>query len=307
MLRLALIGGSLHEAHYRRLALRLRGAQFAAVVETDANKAVRPVESLGADALIIAAEPTAAEDECRRAIAAGKHVLLQSSVLSSPDFLKHCASAAEQAKLRFMWGSSLRFLPSVKTIKESLTKEQLGELGLLRMHCWESDSSRAVAGNLLSEFDLACWFFDRSPSLVYANSHQSAATPNAPSQDYTQIHLGFPAGGMALIDHAEVHSACDDYFSLSLIGSSGAAYADDHHDMQILYGQGGPAALKTGQGDLALLAQLQEFINAVAEERNPLPGFAELRRAIEVHAAVTESIATGRAVPLKPTVRDDRE
>jgi predicted dehydrogenase len=306
MLRLALIGGLPNAANYRSLAPRLRAARFTADAESDAKEALRAAASLDVDAWIIAAKSTVSDNECRLAFAAGKHVLLSSSELLSPVVLKEVAAAAEQARLRCMWGSSLRFLPSVKTMKESLAKGQLGELGLLRMHSWQSDPLKEIPGNLLSELDLACWFFDQPPSLVYANSRKSDATSATSSQDYVQIHLNFPTGGMALIDRAQVHPVRDDYFSLSLIGSSGAAYADDHHNMQLLYGQGRPAALKTGQGDLALLAQLQEFINAISEVREPQPGVTELRRAIEVHDAVTESIATGRAVPLHSTVRDDR-
>jgi predicted dehydrogenase len=317
MLRLALIGNPTQAASYQRLVPRLRGARFSAVVETDAQKARRMTESLGADvwstsvadllaghgamvdAFVLAATPTASENDCHRAIAAGKHVLLQSSALLSPKALHEIATAAEQTELQCMWGSLLRFLPSVKTVKESLAKGQLGELGLLRMHCWESDPSRTVARSLLSEIDLTCLLFEQLPTLVYASSRKPAETPNSASQDYTQIHLGFPTGGMALLDHAFALPARDDYFSLSLIGSSGAAYADDHHNMQLLYTRGHPAALKTGQGDLAMLAQLQEFVTAIVESRDPRPGIIELRHAIEVHAAVTESIATGRAVPLK--------
>ena len=43
---------------------------------------------------------------------------------------------------------------------------------------------------------------------------------------------------MALIDCAQTLPQGDGYFSLSLIGSTGAAYADSHHNRQLLYGGG---------------------------------------------------------------------
>src|SRR5205085_8908378 len=118
----------------------------------------------------------------------------------------------------------------------------------------------ALPAELFDEIDLACWLFGQPPSEVYA-----AGRP----PDYAQLHLGFPGGGMALIDYARTLPPGDAYFSLSLIGSAGAAYADDHHNMQLLFGRGHPRALNTGQGDGRLLAQLQEFVTAVAENREP--------------------------------------
>ena len=46
----------------------------------------------------------------------------------------------------------------------------------------------------------------------------------------------FPEGGMALIDCSRaLQPSCDPYFSLTVIGSTGAAYADDHHNTNLLY------------------------------------------------------------------------
>jgi predicted dehydrogenase len=67
-----------------------------------------------------------------------------------------------------------------------------------------------------------------------------------------------------------------------LIGSAGAAYADDHHDAQLLFGRGHPAALVTGAGDLPLLAELEEFLGAVEAGREPCGTGADAVRALYV-------------------------
>ena len=79
---------------------------------------------------------------------------------------------------------------------------------------------------------------------------------------------GEPAMGVNVPDarsivYAETLPEGDGYFSLSLIGSAGAAYADDHHNTQLLYAGGHAAALKTGESEFEELAQLQEFVNAI--------------------------------------------
>jgi predicted dehydrogenase len=112
------------------------------------------------------------------------------------------------------------------------------------------------------------------------------------------LHLGFAGGGMAVIDYAETLPPGDGYFSLSLIGSTGAAYADDHHNMQLLYGGGHPSALHTGEADLSALAQLQEFLNAVEQNREPLITGADGLRAVEVAEAAAVSLATREGIQI---------
>lgn len=310
MVRLALIGALDAAAKYQRIVPRLVGARITAVVESDLEAARRLAKSVDApawstglddlllhhagvfDALIVHDAVGAIEDECRRAVDMGKHLLVSAPQLDSPGLLE-IGNAAEQAKLRFMWGPPVRHLPAVKIMKESLASGKMGELGLVRMHHWEPSAVRC----LLPAIDLVCSLFNQAPSVVYATCGKPA-TPTLAMSDYVQLHLGFPGCGMAVLDSARTGPHSDGYFSLSLIGSTGAAYADDHHDMQLLYNEGHPAALKTDQGDRPLLTQLQEFVAAIVDARAPQPGAVEARRAFEVAQAAEKSLATRRAIQL---------
>ena len=53
---------------------------------------------------------------------------------------------------------------------------------------------------------------------------------------------------MAMIDVAASLPSGGDYFSLTMIGGTGAAYADDHHNMNLLYSGGQPNAIRASQG-----------------------------------------------------------
>jgi hypothetical protein len=110
--------------------------------------------------------------------------------------------------------------------------------------------------------------------------------------------LGFADDRMAVIDCATLPKG-DEYYSLSVIGSSGAAYADDHHNMQLLFGGGHPQAICTSQGDKALLAALQEFVDVRGSRRKPSCGVAEWKRAERLAAAVEESLRSKTAVAMK--------
>jgi myo-inositol 2-dehydrogenase/D-chiro-inositol 1-dehydrogenase len=310
MLRLALVGCADGGGPYPRVALRLRGGRFTVAVDRDIQAARAAALALGAESWSDNLDTLSAEFDaavirpadrslvlCLRAVAAGKHVLAEGPPVASAEDVRRLLAAC--AGVRLMVGAVSRFLPSLRVVKESLDAGRLGEPGLLRVHRWEPRDLRGESsgegGRLLHrltrEIDLACWLFGQHPTEVYA-----AAPPYPPEPDYAQLHLGFPRGGMALIDCARTLPPGDSYFSLSLIGSTGAAYADDHNNTQLLFGGGHPVGLLTGQGDAAALAQLQEFVDAVTQNREPSVTGADWLRAVQVGEAVATSLATRQAV-----------
>ena len=69
---------------------------------------------------------------------------------------------------------------------------------------------------------------------------------------------------MALVDHCDHLPAGDGYHSLAVIGSAGAAYADDHQNMQLVFRGGHPQAIRTEEDDAAwLFLLLQEYVEVL--------------------------------------------
>jgi myo-inositol 2-dehydrogenase/D-chiro-inositol 1-dehydrogenase len=318
MLRLALIGCPDCSARYITLATRLRGGCFTAVVQADARAARSAALALDAaawadnfdtllrdhghafDAAVICCAAGSDVPLCRRAAEAGKHLLLGGMLALSATAAQEIIAACATAGVRLMVGQTFRFLPALQAVKESLDRGQLGAPGLLRIHRWEPPdvSGRHHEGDhllhrLTRETDLACWLFGELPSVIYAVGHRSSQRPD--DWDYVQVHLGFADGGMALIDYARALPPGDGYFSLSLIGATGAAYADDHHNMQLLFGRGRPAALLTGQGDGHLLAEVQAFVAAIEQNREPPVTGADGLRAIQAAESAAVALAAGQA------------
>jgi predicted dehydrogenase len=135
--------------------------------------------------------------------------------------------------------------------------------------------------------------FDAVPDFVYAK----ALSDNIP-QRALQLHLGFPVGGMALIDCTRTLPArSDTYYSLTLIGSTGAAYADDHHNTNLLL-RGDVVGLTVDQGRDHFALQLQEFVDAVRYDRVPNGTGEDGKRAIDVAQAAIDSMESHRAAKL---------
>ncbi len=133
-------------------------------------------------------------------------------------------------------------LPSRQLIKRELDAGKLGEPGLIRIHHWEAGgevgSGHELPSALLRQIEVVLGLMGKSPSLVYAVEH--CDTAKSRQGRYLHIHLGFPGSIMALLDYSSLHPPGDPYRSLHVIGSAGAAYADDQQNMQLLYKGGQP-------------------------------------------------------------------
>lgn len=168
-----------------------------------------------------------------------------------------------------------RFSPRIHPVAESRSSGQLGEAGLLRVHHWLS-ANTAPEQVAFSQVDLAHWFFEASPIHTHGLSRAN----------YLQVHLGFAKGGMALIDLATDRPGPDNYYSLHLIGSHGAAYSDDHHNAHLFFGKEGPRALIHPESQrLAIQKMLTEFLAGIREER---PWSVRLQDTIDALATVKE-------------------
>ncbi len=238
-------------------------------------------------------------DHCQRDADKGRHVLIDlqadSDVASLADRLTAIDAAGDG---RCMLGNTLRFDDSIQTVKQQLDDGRLGEACLLRMHSWHAPdgSWRSQPDRLLAQLDLACWIMQEMPETLYARSMPIAEASQR--DDYWQLHLGYSGGSMALIDDCDSLPEGDKYFCLSLIGSTGAAYADDHHNMQLLYRGGSPQARNTRPTEWSERRQVEEFLAAIHEARRPSVPLADWQRANSLLSAVTVSAEDHLAVQL---------
>ena len=252
------------------------GKALGQVTEATSASALIAGQADAFDAVVIDADQGAAERLAKAASAIGKPVLTGPAGGN--------LDALGQADTLLMPAHPWRFLPSVQSVKRSLDDNKLGQAGLLRIHRWlpPGEGVGVLADRILPDADLACWLFGSAPETVW--SLQSAANP-----EYIQFHLGFSNDGMAMIDVAASLPSGGDYFSLTMIGGTGAAYADDHHNMNLLYSGGQPNAIRASQGRADLVGQLQEFVDAISEQRAPSVTPTDTATAVAVVEQILES------------------
>lgn len=290
MIRLAVIGAD--KALCAALAARLRGVTL--------DDAPLP-QSLEACQGVVFFDPPF--DEVKRCLQAGKPVLVVSAssltrgTLQTLSEVHLQATILRRANVLLAIANADRYLPSRQLIRRQLHADKSGEIvwreslhagplgapGLIRIHRWESNANEA---SLLRDLDLIAWYCRETPHLVYALAHACG----------TQIHLGFPSGCMALIDQASM-PADETYYSLSVIGAHGAAYLDDHQNMQIVYRGGPPQAIRAEEGVGQWVSLMQEFVDDIAGKRRmELPHW---QFAFAIAEAVETSLKTRQAVPLE--------
>jgi predicted dehydrogenase len=271
MIRLALSGAA--ETTCRDIASRLRGATLQIGLNTLPE---------AFDAAVFLGPATPAVAEIERLLGAGKHVLLAAESFLPGEVLERLFATTGRAGVCLEVVNPDRYLPSRRLIRQQLEAGKLGEVGLVRLHRWEvAAESPGLPAGLVRDIDLAVWLAGKLPDLVYAVAGACI-----------QVHLGFPGGGMALIDYSGRLPGGDGYCSLSVIGSAGAAYADDHQNRQLVYQGGCPRAVLTSEGDAHLTALVQEFVDALRSHSRG----ADQPTSPAVIDAVSRSLASRQAV-----------
>jgi hypothetical protein len=207
------------------------------------------------------------------------------------DVIESLFAVAREAARQFAAVNPDRYLPSRQLIRKQLSGP-MGDAGLVRIHRWEPPSDRAedFPEPLLRDIDVTLWLVGRPPSRVFAVGQDAR---------YWQVHLGFANGAMALLDFSRGLPAGDGYQSLSVIAASGAAYADDHPNAQLLYRGGHPQAVAP-QERAEMFAAVRECADAIRAGRNVTAvSQAEWRNVFAVADAVRQSLASGQAVAME--------
>lgn len=294
MIRLAVSG--VDEATCREISLRLRGV---VVVPCDTTT-VSQAPTMASDAVVFVGTKTPDSVEVERYLAAGKQVLLATDARPLRDRIEMLAHTARQAGVQLSVANPDHALPSRQLIRQQIASGKLGEVGLVRIHRWEPavtedvHDQKSLSAPLVRDLELALWLFDKSPKVVYA-IEQTADKPDAESGRLMQVHLGFSGGGMALITNSNRLPPGDGYQSLSVIGSSGAAEADDHQDRQLVFTGGPPQAVRGGEG-ITLVPLLQEFVDTLREQGDLSASLSAWTRVWEVADAVQRSIESRQAI-----------
>lgn len=198
-------------------------------------------------------------EDARRAAEDGKHVFLATPCIESERQAETLIELCRSKGVTLAVGGLPRNSPACAPMIDQLSSGRLGEPGLLRVHRWSCDAASSTPALLFGDIDLTLHVFGENPTEMFALGRDDV---------YLQIHLGFSNGGMALLDFARGLPTGRGYDSVSLIGSSGAAYADDHHNSHLLFTGGDPKTWISDSGN-GLVTEVEAFADCIMKKQTP--------------------------------------
>ncbi|WP_432497205.1 Gfo/Idh/MocA family protein [Kineococcus gypseus] len=321
-LRVAVLGvGVMGRDHARRLARLTKGAELVAVSDADADRteavaaelgaravhgAAAAIEDPGVDAVVVATPGHTHEDLVLRALAAGKPVLCEKPLTTSPEGSRRVVEAERALGRRLVQvGFMRRFDAEHEQLRRLVTSGELGRP--LMLHCVHRNASTPpgftsemlVLDSLVHEVDAARFLLGEEVTAITVLS--PGRTSHAPRgvQD-PQFVLMETSGGTLVDVEVFVNSTTGYVVRSELVGELGTARTGLEVGVlrQSRTGWGGGVAADFRERFAAAYdTELQRWVDAVRSGAGvDGPGAWDGYAAAAVCAAGVESLHTGRRV-----------
>jgi predicted dehydrogenase len=199
-LRVAVVGaGAMGKRHARVLASRADRFELVAVMDVDAGAATELARAYGveaaaregdaidrADAVVVATPILAHALSVRRALASGKHVLVEKPIAASAQEARELVALAESSAARLFVGHSERFNPVVRALTRlvepaSIEVIALRRVGSARVRAGGGAGEGALINLGVHDFDIAAYLARSSliPARATADFAASGADERA--------------------------------------------------------------------------------------------------------------------------------
>ena len=250
-----------------------------------------------------------------RAIAAGKHVLVEKPLCLDPDEGARLAAQAKEAKRVLMVGHLLLYHPAYRALRDVVHAGQIGDLRYVY-------SNRLSLGKIRRE-ENALWSFaphDISMILDLIGEMPVRASANGgtylapPVADTSLTHLTFGAGTQAHIFVSWLHPFKE--HRTVVIGSEGMIVFDDVRpgvEKLLLYPhavgwQGNLPSVEKAAAlpipydkDEPLAVECAHFLECIATGTEPLSNAGEALNVLRVLSACQDSLSRGEPIALEAT------
>jgi len=327
MFNVAVLGaGRIGRIHAHNVAAHSQ-LKLAAIVDPVGDSAARLATETGAatatlDAVlgdpaihgVVVASPTDQHlDQTRRAIAAGKAVLCEKPI--DQDLATARAAAAELGGRRpLLLGFNRRFDRHFGALKKQLAAGRIGSLESLLIVSHDPAPPPIayvkVSGGLfkdmaIHDFDMARFLLGEEPVEVFASAAclVDPAIGEAGDIDTARTVLKTASGRICVISNSRRSGYGYDQ-RIEAYGAKGLLKADNVRESTVAHwGADGPQ-LDAFQNFFldryaeAYRTEIEHFVDILAGKAEPLVGFDDAVKALELAEAAAKSVATGQAVRL---------
>ena len=323
-------GGRIGRLHAQNLSTRIAGATVVAVADIVPEAAEKLAQELrigaaygdprailedpAVDAVAICSSTDTHAGLIEAAAAAGKHIFCEKPIALDLGAIDRALAAVERAGVKLQVGFNRRFDPSFRRVRDLVATGKVGTPHLLRITSRDPAppplSYVRVSGGLfldmmIHDFDTARYLMGAEVEEVYAAASVlvDPAIGQAGDVDTAAVTLRFAGGALGVIDNSR--RAVYGYDQrVEVFGSGGMALATNRTPDAVVYsdGDGVHAALPlyffVERYSQAYVAEMEAFVAAIAEDREPPVTGRDGRLPVVMAYAAIKSYAEHRPVRL---------
>ena len=236
--------------------------------------------------------------EALKALNAGKHVLVEKPMATTPQQAEKLVATAQENGLHLTVGFLMRFIPGLQVIRQSVVDKKIGELVCAtakRVSQWPEriGDVGVVKDTAIHDIDVIHFISGENPISVYAKMGSMRIKK---FEDYAQIMLTYKDGRSAFIES----NWLTPYKTRTLtVTGSDAIMRLDYITQDLWIEQQKETVQPRYPFQEPLKAELQHFVECIVEKKKPLVTGEDGVRALEVATAAMQSSAKNRAVQIK--------
>ncbi len=312
-LGVAVIGTGQWGKNHARVYKELPSTELVAVCDLNPERAKAMAQQYGAKAYSDSTEmlkdksiqavnvctwSTILYQEAIKALNAGRHVLVEKPMATTPQQARILAKTAEENGLHLTVGFLMRFIPGLQLIRKNVEDKKIGELVCItakRVSQWPEriGDVGVVKDTAIHDIDVMRYISQQDPISVYAKMGSKRIQK---FEDYAQIMLTYKNGETAFIET----NWLTPYKTRKLIATATEAIMQLDYNTQDLTIE---EKTQTIQPRLPfqepLKAELQHFVDCINKTAKPIVTGEDGVKALEVATAAMESSAKNVAVQLK--------
>jgi UDP-N-acetylglucosamine 3-dehydrogenase len=236
--------------------------------------------------------------EAKKALNAGKHVLVEKPMATTPQQARKLVQTAQENGLHLTVGFLMRFIPGLQLIRQSVEDKKIGDLVCVtakRVSQWPEriGDVGVIKDTAIHDIDVMRFISKQDPVSVYAKMGSMRIKK---FEDYAQIMLTYRNGESAFIES----NWLTPYKTrmLTATGSEGIMRLD--YITQDLWIE---QKTETVQPRLPfqepLKAELQHFVDCIVDNKKPIVTGEDGVKALEIATAAIQSSSKNRAIQLK--------
>jgi UDP-N-acetylglucosamine 3-dehydrogenase len=236
--------------------------------------------------------------EAKKALDAGKHVLVEKPMATTPRQAKKLVQTAQENGLHLTVGFLMRFIPGLQLIRQSVEKKKLGELVCVtakRVSQWPEriGDVGVVKDTAIHDIDVMRFISNQDPVSVYAKMGSMRIKK---FEDYAHIMLTYKNGESAFIES----NWLTPYKTRMLTATGSEAIMRlDYITQDLWIEQKSENVQPRLPFQEPLKAELQHFVDCIVNKTEPIITGEDGVKALEIATAAMQSSAKNKAIQIK--------